>query len=107
MPQLVFDLIGSQVRGIDKVDGPHFDRCLYILESLASVRTCNALVDIAQGDMSMDDDEATAHRREQARDALVELFDTLLSRVWYVARPRTHAPRSALPRLVTGVVWLV
>ena len=79
--QLVFDLIVSQLRSLGKVDGPHYDRCLYILDSLATVKTCNALVDIAQGDLAVEDDEETAHRREQAHDVLVELFDVLLSRV--------------------------
>ena len=78
--QTVFDLIVAQIRGLERVEGAAYDRCFYILESLATVQTSNALVAIAQ-DAEMDDDEAALALQESASETLVELFDTLLSRV--------------------------
>ena len=79
----MFDLLFAQLRGLSSTSGSTFKRVTHILESLATVRTCNALVAIAHDDSSEDmGDESDL--RSEASERIVELFNVLLSRIRYV-----------------------
>ena len=80
--QVALEAVTEQLVHLRQADGEEaaFERALYILESLASVRSCVILAEMAcpqEGEAAGDDDEGNDEREEP----LIRMFEVLLDAI--------------------------